>query len=201
MLMSPEDPGSAESNRTAGSNYDHPGLVERTYLSLLTPSQYRPGGPPTRPVALRRLPDDALEAWRALYARVGARWQWHDRDAWSDAQLAEWLARPTVQVHAVDAPPDTDAGMLELCRHDDGSVEVVYLGLVPELFGQRVGAWLLGEAVRLAWQLGATRVWLHTCTLDGPAALPNYLARGFTIDRTETYPAPPAAARAQSRGS
>jgi hypothetical protein len=41
--------------------------------------------------------------------------------------------------------------------------------------------------VRDAWTLGPKRVWLHTCTLDHPNALPNYLARGFTPYRTETY--------------
>ena len=30
-------------------------------------------------------------------------------------------------------------------------------------------------------------MWLHTCTLDSPAALPNYLAGGFDPVRTETY--------------
>ena len=36
---------------------------------------------------------------------------------------------------------------------------------------------------------------LNTCTLDAPQALPNYLARGFTIVREDQYlldvPAPP----------
>jgi hypothetical protein len=35
--------------------------------------------------------------------------------------------------------------------------------------------------------MGATRVWLHTCTLDSPVALPNYEARGFVRYRSETY--------------
>jgi hypothetical protein len=30
-------------------------------------------------------------------------------------------------------------------------------------------------------------VWLHTCTLDHPAALPNYLKRGFRSTRQEEY--------------
>jgi hypothetical protein len=31
-----------------------------------------------------------------------------------------------------------------------------------------------------AWCLKDTRrVWVHTCSLDGPAALPNYEARGM----------------------
>jgi hypothetical protein len=33
--------------------------------------------------------------------------------------------------------------------------------------------------------MGASRVWLHTCSLDGPAALPAYQARGFRIFREE----------------
>ena len=31
------------------------------------------------------------------------------------------------------------------------------------------------------------RVWLHTCTLDHPGALPNYLKRGFRATGTEQY--------------
>jgi hypothetical protein len=32
---------------------------------------------------------------------------------------------------------------------------------------------------------GTTRVWLHTCTLDGPHALANYRARGFDVSRED----------------
>ena len=35
--------------------------------------------------------------------------------------------------------------------------------------------------------MGAERVWLHTCTLDSPRALPNYKARGFREFKRETY--------------
>jgi hypothetical protein len=48
---------------------------------------------------------------------------------------------------------------------------------------------LLTEAVREAWRARPSRVWLHTCTLDHPAALPNYLQRGFVAVREETYTA------------
>ncbi len=162
--------------------------VERTYLSLRDPSQFNAREThPTRAAQLRQLGANAIDEWRTLYERVGSPWSWHDRDAWTDEQLADYLAQPTVHAYAVSVPPLEHAGLLELCRHNDGSVEIVYLGLVSEVFGHGLGAWLLAEAVRLAWNGGASRVWLHTCTLDGPGALPNYLARGFTIDRTETY--------------
>lgn len=44
---------------------------------------------------------------------------------------------------------------------------------------------LLTRAVQEAWALGGQRVWLHTCTLDSPRALPGYQARGFRPYKTE----------------
>ncbi len=70
---------------------------------------------------------------------------------------------------------------------EDGSVEIAYFGLFPNAIGQGLGKHLLSCAVRDAWALGPSRVWLHTCTLDHPAALPNYKKRGFLPYKTETY--------------
>jgi GNAT superfamily N-acetyltransferase len=79
------------------------------------------------------------------------------------------------------------AGYFELRRDTDGGVEIAYFGLLPGFTGRRLGAHLLTEAVERAWSLGARRVWLHTCTFDHPAALPNYVKRGFTVFKTEQY--------------
>ncbi|MDQ6611131.1 MAG: GNAT family N-acetyltransferase, partial [Gemmatimonadota bacterium] len=84
---------------------------------------------------------------------------------------------------------ESGVGFAELERHANGAVEIVYLGLTKPAQGFGLGAWLLEHAVNEAWGLGATRVWLHTCTQDAPQALPNYLARGFVIDREEEYDA------------
>src|SRR5438094_198572 len=61
------------------------------------------------------------------------------------------------------------------------------VGSLPEFTRRGFGKHLLTEAVRHAWAEGARRVWLHTCTLDHPAALPNYVARGFRPFKTERY--------------
>jgi GNAT superfamily N-acetyltransferase len=79
------------------------------------------------------------------------------------------------------------AGYFELERHPDDSVEIAYFGLLPEFLGRGLGKHLLSRATEAAWALGPKRVWLHTCTLDDVAALPNYLARGFRPFKTETY--------------
>ncbi|HEV8305624.1 MAG TPA: hypothetical protein VGQ25_11715, partial [Gemmatimonadales bacterium] len=73
---------------------------------------------------------------------------------------------------------------------EDASVEIAYFGIVPAEFGRGFGKHLLSCAVRDAWALGPKRVWLHTCTLDHPNALPNYVARGFTPYKAEEYEVP-----------
>ena len=81
------------------------------------------------------------------------------------------------------------AGFFELRTEEDGAVEIALFGLVPKVQGKGFGKHLLTGAAETAWAIGATRVWLHTCTLDHPAALPNYLARGFREFKQETYEA------------
>jgi GNAT superfamily N-acetyltransferase len=82
---------------------------------------------------------------------------------------------------------DEIAGYFELKKEPDGSTEVAYFGLMPKFIGRGLGKHLLTCAVEQAWADGAQRVWLHTCTDDDPAALPNYLKRGFKPFKTEKY--------------
>ena len=94
------------------------------------------------------------------------------------------FAEVTLWVLYVGGAP---AGYFELYAHADCAVEVAYFGLLPEFKRRSLGKYLLSVATEKAWTSGARRVWLHTCTLDDPAALPNYLARGFRPFREETY--------------
>jgi GNAT superfamily N-acetyltransferase len=55
------------------------------------------------------------------------------------------------------------------------------LDLLRQFIGQGIGGALLTAAIRRAWQLASQRVWVHTCSLDGPNALGNYQARGFRL--------------------
>ena len=124
--------------------------------------------------------------YRALYSAVGQHWHWRDRLQLSDEALDAYFASDDVRLWVLRAGVDV-AGYFELQRHADGRVEIMYFGLMPAYIGRGLGGWLLTRAVEEAFALGASRVTLHTCTLDAPAALPNYLARGFVIVREETY--------------
>jgi len=121
-----------------------------------------------------------------LYQEVGKAYHWTDRLGWSDETIRDYLDTPGVSVWLM-SEEDAPAGYFELREHEDGSVEVVYFGLLPNFIGRGWGKYLLSRAVESAWQLKPSRVWLHTCTLDHPAALPNYLKRGFRPVRQEHY--------------
>jgi ribosomal protein S18 acetylase RimI-like enzyme len=162
--------------------------VVRTYLELTDPSRLRGATIEDPSIRIRRAPSDAIALFRTVYRDVGAPFHWRDRDTWTDEMLHAHLQRPdtTFWVLTVDDDP---AGFFELRQCVDGSVEIVYFGLAGRYIGRGLGKHLLTRAVEEAWALGGNRVWLHTCTLDSAAALPNYRARGFVPFKTETYEA------------
>jgi GNAT superfamily N-acetyltransferase len=166
--------------------------VTRTYLEMRSPGELLPAGEPAPGPRIERVGGCSTSFWRYLYSEVGREYHWTDRLIWTDAEIAAYLGDPAVSLHVlyVDHAP---AGYYELRRHDDGSIEIAYFGLLPEYTGRGLGGWTLTHAVRDAWDRGATRVWLHTCTLDHPSALPNYRKRGFIPYRTETFEAQAAA--------
>jgi GNAT superfamily N-acetyltransferase len=160
--------------------------VRRVYLELCDPSELRPARASDVLGRVERVSPCPVDVYRQLYRDVGERWHWRDRLSWTDDQLAQHLARETVAVYVLRVGQET-AGYFELETHDDASVEIAYFGLRPEYFGRGLGGELLTRAVDQAWRAGARRVWLHTCSLDSPRALPNYLARGFRPFREEHY--------------
>lgn len=159
----------------------------RTYLELTNAAQFRPAFGEFPEVVIARVPDPTPALYRQCYRTVGEAYHWRDRWDWSDVRLAQHLADPDIGLY-VATRRERLAGWYELRRvSDDDSVEIAYFGVVPEEIGRGFGKHLLSCAVRDAWTLVPSRVWLHTCTLDHPHALPNYESRGFTPYRTEVY--------------
>ena len=77
------------------------------------------------------------------------------------------------------------AGYFEL-QNVAGDIQIAYFGLAQPFIGKGLGGALLSKAIREAWDWGAKRVWVHTCSLDHPFALKNYQARGLKIYKKET---------------
>jgi GNAT superfamily N-acetyltransferase len=139
----------------------------------------RPRPLPASPFRLVRwqAPDPAK--YRALFRRVGEPWLWFSRLVMDEERLVSIIQDPKVHVFAVTDRAGIEVGMLELDFRIDGTCELGFVGLIPELAGKGHGGWLMAQALMLSWEPGITRVWVHTCTLDHPGALDFYRKHGF----------------------
>jgi GNAT superfamily N-acetyltransferase len=156
-----------------------PGMVATIVTHLEMCERPRPAPVPPAPLRLVRWKTPDLTAYRTLFRRVGAPWLWFSRLVMSDSDLAAILHDPAVEVYAVTDPRGAEVGLLELDFRSLPDCELGFFGLVPELNGKGLGRWLMAQAKSLAWRKGVERFWVHTCTLDSPAALGFYIRSGF----------------------
>ncbi|GAB1422191.1 GNAT family N-acetyltransferase [Anaerolineales bacterium] len=160
------------------------------YLHMTQVSDFSPAFlPPNDALEIKPLLFIDIPFYRFLYHEVGHQWRWLDRQQWSDERLADVLNQTTVHIDVLyfqGAP----AGYVELNQIED-LVEIAYFGLRPPFLGQGLGKHLLSDGIQKAWQdLGAHKVSVHTCNLDGPHAYQNYVKRGFSLYETKQEPMP-----------
>src|SRR5438105_4143830 len=160
--------------------------VTRTYLEMRDRSELRGAKLDDPLIRIEEQRYCSIELFRFLYVEVGKNYHWVDRLRWTDEQISAYLKQPEISLWLMSYD-EAPAGYFELRKCEDGSTEIAYFGLLPEFIGRGFGKHLLTCAAEQAWADGANRVWLHTCTLDDPAAMPNYLKRGFRPYKTEEY--------------
>lgn len=167
-------------------------MVRTTYLEQRSPDEVRGAREPADAVDIVQVELPSPEFSRFLYAAVGGDWHWTDRLPWTREEWLSYLRKPLVETWVAWAR-GAPAGYVELAGSSTGEVEIAYFGLLPGFLGRGLGGHLLTAGLRHAWTMAARwpgaepvhRVWVHTCTLDGPAALANYRARGLVPYRTE----------------
>jgi GNAT superfamily N-acetyltransferase len=158
-------------------------MVKTTYLQMLArPERVVP--PPREGLAVVHARNPTVAWYRSLYDAVGRDYDWTSRRKLSDDALATLLNDPRLEVHVLTVD-DVPAGFAELDRRIEDEIELVQFGLMPEFIGQGLGWYFLQWTIDKAWSYNPRRFWLHTCTKDHPAALPNYLKAGFAIYKEE----------------
>ncbi len=158
--------------------------VTTTYLHMTTREQFRPSWQPNPDVLVMEAREPLPAFYQFLYRTVGWAYYWRDRLYWAEEQLAAYLVRPAITLLVLYVR-GTPAGYIELNREsEEPGTEIAYFGLISAFHGRGLGKHLLSAGVQQAFDTGAQRVWLHTCTLDGPHALANYQARGFVPYRS-----------------
>jgi GNAT superfamily N-acetyltransferase len=168
---------------SAGSSLGDGRKIRTTYLEMFAhPKRIIP--PPREGLAVIHAKAPTVAYYRFLYDTVGQDYDWTSRKKLSDAELAALLHDPRLEVHVLMAE-GVPAGFAELDRRIEAEIELVQFGLMPEFLRQGLGKYFLQWTIDKAWSYGPRRLWLHTCTTDHPAALPNYLKAGFAIYKEE----------------
>jgi GNAT superfamily N-acetyltransferase len=152
-----------------------PEMLITTYLEMTHYEQFKPAYVQQSQIKIERWQGTDLDFYLSLYKGVGYELRWRDRLIMPPEQLAEALAKAYVYVLYYAGEP---AGYVELDKQGD-DVEVAYFGLFAQFQGLGLGKHLLSYGIEQAWQIGAKRVFVHTCNLDGEHAMSNYEKRGF----------------------
>ena len=158
-------------------------MTKRPALRALPPCELR----------LERWPAPTADSYRTLFRRVGEPWLWFSRLELSDSDLLKIIHDSKIRIWAVLDRRGIEVGLLELDFRQARQCEIAFFGLVPELAGKGHGKWLMAMALQLGWgEAGVGKLWVHTCTLDGPNALSFYQKSGFTAyqRQLETFPDP-----------
>lgn len=154
------------------------------YLEMLgAPSRELPETPYELNVLFAR--DPLVSYYRYLYDAVGKEYNWVNRKKLTDQELAAKIKHPQNELHVLYAD-GSPAGFAELDRRQADEIELVQFGLLPEFIGQGLGKWFLQWTINRVWEYQPKRFWLHTCTLDHPAALGNYKKAGFVEYKRES---------------
>ncbi|MFC7243015.1 GNAT family N-acetyltransferase [Catellatospora aurea] len=155
-----------------------------TYVHMTDQDQFRPAAavPGLALAPLDRRSPLVVE----LQARIGAPYGWGSAVR-TAPEWELWFARHPDRAFWLLSHDGKPAGLLACDLHPDDEVEIDTFGLVPEFVGRGLGGYALTLAVRQAWNLtpAVRRVWLHTSSVDHPAALPNYHRRGFSTFKVE----------------
>jgi len=154
-------------------------MVKTSWLQMFAHPQ-GPVQPPRDGLVVVHAKKPPVAYYRFLYDAVGGDYDWTSRKKLSDAELAALLHDPGLEVHVLMAD-GVPAGFAELDLRTEGEIELVQFGLMSDFIGQGLGKYFLQWTIDKAWSYSPKRLWLHTCTKDHPAALPNYLKAGFAV--------------------
>ena len=121
-----------------------------------------------------------------FYRNIGKKHKWVERLTWSDQNWIDYVSDKKLYTFVMKDKNEL-VGYFELIFYQDTrESEIAYLGILENYFGNRLGGYILSEAIKKSFTLGSLRTWVHTSSLDHKNALKNYLARGMKIFKSET---------------
>jgi len=158
--------------------------VERNFLEIRDVKNLKINPTKKKKFLVKKInPDFQLNKF--FYKQVGKKHRWLDRLNWSDEKWINYISNKNLDTYII-SDSENLVGFFELLNNPHLSeTEISYFGLLEEYIGRGIGGYALSVAIRKSFEKDIKRVWLHTCTLDHPNALKNYIARGMTVFKKE----------------
>ena len=158
--------------------------VERNFLELRDVKKLKFNSSKENKFLIKKIKPD-FQLNKFFYKQVGKKHRWTDRLSWTDEKWINFISNKNLETYVISEFEDL-IGFFELLYNPNlNETEISYFGLLEEYIGKGIGGYALSEAIKKAFEKNIKRVWLHTCTLDHPNALKNYIARGMRVFRKE----------------
>ena len=159
--------------------------ITRNFLEIKSLNNLLKVNKPTENAEINLLIPPDFQLNKFLYNKIGKKYNWVDRLIWTDQDWIKYVSRFDMYTYILKVKNEI-AGFFEFIFHEKKlEIEITYLGILEEYFGKKLGGFLLSEAIKESFTLGAKRVWVHTCSLDHQNALKNYLSRGMKIFKSK----------------
>jgi len=158
--------------------------VQRNFLELKDLKNLKTNSINEKKYLVKKIKPD-FQLNKFFYKQVGKKHRWIDRLSWSDGKWINYISNKNLETYII-SESDELVGFFELLYNPElKETEISYFGLLEEYIGKGIGGYALSVAIKKSFEKNIRRVWLHTCTLDHPNALKNYIARGMRVFKKE----------------
>ena len=160
--------------------------IFRKYLEIKSINDFNEVKKPSNNYSIELTNPKDFQLNKFFYKNIGNKYQWVDRLSWTDQNWIDYISDKRLSTYILKEN-DEIAGYYELILHrNTRDAEIAYFGILEEYFGKKLGGYLLSEAIKKSFSLGALRTWACTSSLDHKNALKNYLSRGMKVFKSET---------------
>ena len=160
--------------------------VFRKYLEITSLKDFKEVKKPSGNYSVTLSDPKDFQLNKFFYKNIGKNYQWIDRLVWTDLNWIDYISDKKLSTYVLKDKSEMSGYFEMLFNQETNEVEIAYFGILNEYYGKKLGGYLLSEAIKIAFALGSSRVWVHTCSLDHKNALSNYLSRGMNIFKSET---------------
>jgi len=161
-------------------------IIKRNYLEINSIQNLSEVFKPSNNLNISLIEEPDFQLNKFFYKEIGKKHRWMDRLLWTEKNWIEYLNSLEVKTYVLKEDHNLAGYFEQIFHNEKNDCEIAYFGVLEEFIGKKYGGYLLSEAIKESFKLGAKRVWVHTCSLDHKHALENYKSRGMKIFKSET---------------